>query len=347
MRLELPNLLTRTLHQGRAFVARHSRGARALLAAALLPALSFAAPPPGIPDGWSDAFAYVNGVRIHYYHAVPATGKPVIVMVHGVTDIGLCWTTLTWKLQDKYDIYMLDARGHGLSDPFTCNDKADTLVKDVVDFVHLMKFEKPILMGHSMGAATVMRIGAEYPDLAKAIIMLDPLLGRVPRPAGMPSRNAGAQAAKGETPSAAAPAEPKKPQDLSVNMFGSPETLVAQNNYRFEDLVAKCHHDSPKWDMVDCQYWALSKKQFHGAYSEEASQVMFGVMNLGDSLAKITAPALILKADAPPAVRKSNEEAARVIQHGKLVHIDGAAHNLHHDQLGRTVEVLNEFLSTL
>ena len=38
-------------------------------------------------------------------------------------------------------------------------------MKDVVEFVRVMKFEKPILMGHSMGAATVMRVGAE-PDLA-------------------------------------------------------------------------------------------------------------------------------------------------------------------------------------
>src|SRR5579884_1985570 len=73
----------------------------------LLPAAADAAP-PGIPDGWSDGYAYVNGIRVHYYHAVPAPQKPIIVMVHGVTDIGLSWTTLTWKLQDHYDCYMLD-----------------------------------------------------------------------------------------------------------------------------------------------------------------------------------------------------------------------------------------------
>lgn len=35
------------------------------------------------------------------------------------------------------------------------------------------------------------------------------------------------------------------------------------------------------------------------------------------------------------------------MQKGKLVHIDGAGHNLHHDNLPRTVEVLQQFLSTL
>lgn len=296
----------------------------------------FAANPPGIPDGWSDGYVYANGIRIHYYHAVPAPGKPVMVMVHGVTDIGLSWTTLTWKLQDSYDIYMVDARGHGLSDPFTAADDSNTLVKDVVEFVRAMKFEKPVLMGHSMGAATVMRVGAEYPDLAKAIIMLDPFLGPMDPPRQSPEART----------SASKPEAPARDR-LPVSMFGPPETLVAQNNYNFDDLVATCRRNTPKWDLVDCQYWALSKKQYHGAYTSETWQAMSGTMKTGEALAKIPVPTLILKADASPEQRKAHQEAASVMQKGKLVHIDGAGHNLHHDELKRTVEVLKDFLSTL
>jgi pimeloyl-ACP methyl ester carboxylesterase len=289
-----------------------------------------------IPAGFTDGYVYANGIRIHYYHALPAQGKPVMVMVHGVTDIGLCWTTLTLKLQDSYDIYMLDARGHGLTDPFTPADNGETLVKDVVAFVQAMKLEKPILMGHSMGAATVMRVGAEYPDVAKAIIMLDPMLGRFPggRPPGDSARNSPPQ-----------PRPSTAPDRLSVNMVGTPETLVAQNNYRFEDLVATGRRQFPKWDSVDVYYWALSKKQYHGPYTNEAWQAMSGTMRTENALAKIQAPAIILKADASAEVRKTNEEAVRVMQKGKLVHVDDAGHNLHHDQLGRTVELLKAFLS--
>jgi pimeloyl-ACP methyl ester carboxylesterase len=268
-----------------------------------------------------------------------------MVMVHGVTDIGLCWTTLTLKLQDSYDIYMLDARGHGLTDPFTPADNGETLVKDVVAFVQAMKLEKPILMGHSMGAATVMRVGAEYPDVAKAIIMLDPMLGRFPggRPPGAPANDSASK-----RPPASTQVRPSTaPDRLSVNMVGSPETLVAQNNYRFEDLVATGRRQFPKWDSVDVYYWALSKKQYHGPYTNEAWQAMSGTMRTESALAKIQAPAIILKADASPEVRKTNEDAARVMPKGKLVHIDGAGHNLHHDQLTRTMEVLKGFLSTL
>jgi hypothetical protein len=80
------------------------RRLRQLTILLLLPSLASAAEPPGISNGWSDGYVYANGARLHYYHAVPAPGKPVFVMVHGVTDIGLNWTTLTWKLQDDYDI---------------------------------------------------------------------------------------------------------------------------------------------------------------------------------------------------------------------------------------------------
>lgn len=311
----------------------------------LLPAIAIHAQSAKIPDGWSDGYAYANGIRIHYYHAKPAQGKPVMVMVHGVTDNGLCWTTLTQKLQDSYDIYMLDTRGHGLSDPFTSSDNGETLVKDVVEFVRAMKFDKPILVGHSMGAATVMRLGALYPDLAKAIIMLDPGLRGFPggRPAGSTPRDT----TRNTPPVATQQTQPTAPDRLSVNMFGSPEVLVAQNNYKFEDLVATGRRQFPKWDDVDIQYWALSKKQYHGAYSVETRQAMSGTMSTGDALAKIQVPALILKADASPEVRKNNEEAVKVMQKGKLVHIDGAGHNLHHDELARTVKELNDFLATI
>jgi pimeloyl-ACP methyl ester carboxylesterase len=316
---------------------------------------ALAAPPPGIPDGWSDGYVYANGVRIHYYRAVPAPGKPVILMVHGVTDNGLCWTTLTQDLQKSYDIYMTDTRGHGLSDPWTEADTGDTLIKDVVEFVRAMKFEKPIIMGHSMGAATVMRVGAEYPDLARAVIMLDPGVGRRgPGGPGAPGRGMGApgqgrgpgmQAGnrQGAAPGRGAPA----PGSLPFSMSGTPEALAAQNNYSFDDLVAKCGRESTKWDPADCKYWALSKKQYHGPYTPAQSRAMQGTMATGDSLAKIPTPALILKADTSPEGRKANDEGASVMQKGKLIHIDGAAHNLHHDQRKRTVDELTAFLKTL
>jgi pimeloyl-ACP methyl ester carboxylesterase len=325
----------------------------------LIPTLASAAAPPAMPDGWSDGFVFANGVRLHYYHAVPAEGKPVIVMAHGVTDNGLCWATVSEKLQADYDIYMLDTRGHGLSDPFTTSDDGDTLIKDVVAAVEALGIEKPILMGHSMGAATVMRVGAEYPDLAKAVVMLDPFL---PRAGGEGRRGGpGTRIQRGGTEGSPDTETPRRPREeakpaptrdagrdrLSFQMMADPKTLVAQNNHKFEDIVATGRRQFPKWSDTDVKYWALSKKQYHGAYSDQAWQAMSGSMRSGDSLGKIPVPCLILKADAPPEGRQANEASVEGMERVKLVHIDGGAHNLHHDELQRTLEELTEFLSTL
>jgi pimeloyl-ACP methyl ester carboxylesterase len=91
----------------------------------------------------------------------------------------------------------------------------------------------------------------------------------------------------------------------------------------------------------------LSKKQYHGAYTDAAWQAMSGTMRTGDSLSKIPVPSLILKADTSAEGRKANEEAVEGMERVKLVHVDGAAHNLHHDELEQTVKEVTEFLSSV
>ena len=48
-----------------------------------------------------------------------------------------------------------------------------------------------------------------------------------------------------------------------------------------------------------------------------------------------------------PERRQADQAAVEGMERVRLVHIDGGGHNLHHDELQRTVEVLKEFLSTL
>ena len=74
---------------------------------------------------------------------------------------------------------------------------------------------------------------------------------------------------------------------------------------------------------------------------------MSGSMRTGAALGKIPVPAMILKADISPEGRQADQAVVEGMERVRLVHIDGGGHNLHHDELRRTVEVLEEFLSTL
>lgn len=296
--------------------------------------IALAAEQSKMPKGWSDGFLYSNGIRIHYYHTNKTTGKPVILAIHGVMDTGLSWASVGTILQKDYDLYMLDTRGHGLSDPFNGLEDRNSLLLDVLGAAKSLGLVKPVLMGHSMGGATVIRLGAEYPDFARAIIVVDAGIGG-PRPQNKP---------KSVNP----PSKPTvKPDTLPISMSGSPEVMVKQNNYGFEALVAKAHWDNPRWSMMDCHYWAIAIKRYHGPYSNEVWQTMFNTMRNENALAKIQIPMIILKADAPQEVRKAQLEEASVMQKGKLVHIDNSGHNLQRDQPLKAASVIKEFLQEL
>ena len=122
--------------------------------------------------------------------------------------------------------------------------------------------------------------------------------------------------------------------------------MVAQNNRPFDDLLAQCRQQTPKWDLLDCEYWAVSKRLYHGSYTSGGTGTGSSASYISN-LGKIAVPTLVLKADAPPETRAANEAVAKVLKNGRLVHIDGAGHNLHHDERQQTLKVMREFLGAL
>ena len=63
---------------------------------------------------WASEHIIVNGIKLHYNRT--GGDKPPLVLSHGITDNGLCWTPLACVLEKEYDVIMYDKRGHGLSD---------------------------------------------------------------------------------------------------------------------------------------------------------------------------------------------------------------------------------------
>lgn len=287
-----------------------SVGVMALFAVAVAAGVE-AGPQP--PAGWTDGYVFANGIRIHYWRT--GGNKPPLVLAHGSSDDGLCWTNLAKELQAGYDIIMFDARGHGLSDPPTPSDAPDVQVEDLAGLIKELKLEKPILMGHSMGSSSVARFAAKYPDVPRAVILEDPALVR---PAAGTSTGVA----------------PLPPEQRRAN-------ILARNNSSEEALVAGCMKSSPKWGRSECEFWAPSKRRHHPA---TASIDTGARPPMSDLFTKISAPTLILKADAQGEVRKQNEEVTSRLRNGKIVHIAGAGHNVRREGKQQTLEVLRTFL---
>jgi pimeloyl-ACP methyl ester carboxylesterase len=285
---------------------------------ALLATAAFAGQPPSPPAGWTDGFVLANGIRIHYWRT-GGDNKPVLLMAHGYSDNGLCWTNLAKELEEDYDIIMADARGHGLSDPPSKSDPADAQAEDLAGLIRELKLEKPILMGHSMGSSSVAWFAAKYPDIPRAVILEDPRL--VARSPGS-SRNA--------------------PNDAAQEKRRA--GILARNNTPYDELVADCLKRNPKWGRSECEIWAPSKRLYH---PNTAYRNIGNRPPMSELFAKIIAPTLILKADADDEAQKKNEEVTQLLHSGTIVHVEGAGHNVRRDQKERLLSALKSFLAEL
>ena len=279
--------------------------------AILAPLLLSLAAGPQPPAGWTDGYVLANGIRIHYWRT--GGNKPPLVLAHGSSDDGLCWTNLAREFQNDFDIIMFDARGHGLSDPPTPSDPPDAQVEDLAGLIRELKLNKPILMGHSMGSASVAHFAAKYPDVPRAVILEDPALVR--------------------------PATPPAPSQSTPESRRA--NILARNNTSEQALVEGCMKNSPKWGRSECEYWAPSKRRHHPA----TALIAGNRPQMRDLFPKIAAPTLILKADADDAMKKQNEDVAALLTRGKIVHIKGAGHNVRREGKEETISVLKAFLA--
>ena len=58
---------------------------------------------------WTQNDLSVNGVRLHYYRTSHGDNRP-LVLVHGFSDNGFCWTLTARNHESEYDVIMPDMR---------------------------------------------------------------------------------------------------------------------------------------------------------------------------------------------------------------------------------------------
>jgi pimeloyl-ACP methyl ester carboxylesterase len=136
-------------------------------------------------------------------------------------------------------------------------------------------------------------------------------------------------------PGASTPATQLTPEQRRAN-------ILSRNNTSEEALVAGCMKNSPKWGRSECEFWAPSKRRHH----PDTALINTGARPpMSELFTRITAPMLILKADAQGELRKQNEEVTSRLKNGRIVHIAGAGHNVRREGKEETLQVLRSFLS--
>ncbi len=122
--------------------------------------------------GWSTAICETNGINIHYTRT--GGNKPPLILLHGLTANGACWTALAHALEGEYDVIMPDARGHGKSSVPDYGYRYEDHANDVTGLIKALGLPPPILIGHSMGGMTAAVVASHDPKLLRGLILADP-----------------------------------------------------------------------------------------------------------------------------------------------------------------------------
>jgi pimeloyl-ACP methyl ester carboxylesterase len=262
----------------------------------------------------------VKGVELHYYRT--GGDKPPIILLHGATDNGLCWTTATEVLAEKYDVVMLDAQGHGLSDKLTPGTTFETFPHQVAALTKELKLKNPVIMGHSMGADTAANVAVMFPGLPKAIILEDP-------PWALPEP------------------DPEKAAEEDKNFEMGTKWLAGLRNLKLEDIAQESRKLDPQWPEAERLPWAKAKQQF------DASLFKYSIINehpYTETVPKIKCPTLLIIAEHGAVSQKDAENAAKIWKSKapfKWVKIMGATHNIRRDNFPDYKNAVSSFLKAL
>ncbi|MCL4859661.1 MAG: alpha/beta hydrolase [Caldilineaceae bacterium] len=264
---------------------------------------------------YSDKIA-ANGIQLHYTRT--GGDKPPVVLAHGFSDDGLCWTPVAEKLEADYDVIMVDARGHGRSDAPEQGYTPIDMAADLAGVITGLDLKKPAVLGHSMGGSTAMALAGLYPHLPGAILIED---------SGARNYMAGDSAAVQE--------RRRQWRERLTNL---------QSKTR-EDLIEHARTDTPTWSEAELGPWADAKLRFDlTALNRQGT----GDVDWNQILGNITCPALLLIADLERGGGVTPERAAEMqelVPQLQVVHIPGAGHNIRREQFAPYMEAVNTFLA--
>lgn len=264
---------------------------------------------------WQSDRIVSNGIQIHYTRT--GGDKPPLVLAHGFSDDGLCWTPVAEILTQTHDVIMVDARGHGFSDAPKAGYNLMEMAEDLAGVITGLHMHKPALLGHSMGGATIYMVAGLYPELPGAILIED---------SGMRNLTAGRTAEAAE-----------RQRQMQARM----SELQSKTQ---DQLIALCRLSSPTWSEAELGPWADAKLRFNPRALQRLGSTVDDWKTI---VSKITCPALLITADVEQGAMVSTEDAAalqQLIPQLEVTQISNAGHNIRREQFALYMKVVQAFL---
>ena len=274
-------------------------------------------------QNWFQDDLQVNGLRLRYYRS--GGSRPPLVLVHGFTDNALYWTRTAEALAADWDVVAYDSRGHGASDRAGGRFGDAERVGDLMGVIHVLGLEKPALVGHSMGAATIALAAAEVPALPRCLVLEDP---------------AWYEPDVDETP------EQSATRNARVAEWRPwIETLQANTH---ESGMAEMRQRSPGWSPLDQALSLNARRQVEPDLFEYYPMVSSPWRAL---LPRIECPILLLMGEdrqrGAIITPEQAQDAARLWRQGRWAVIPGAGHSIRYDHFDAYLDVVQTFLRAM
>ena len=111
-------------------------------------------------------------LNYQFHQTKQVINSPTLVFIHGLfgdmNNLGVIARTFS----DNYNILRVDLRNHGQSfHSETMN--YDVMANDVWQLIDHLKLDKVILIGHSMGGKTAMKMTALQPQRVEKLVVID------------------------------------------------------------------------------------------------------------------------------------------------------------------------------
>lgn len=99
-------------------------------------------------------------------------GARPLVLLHGIQDFALAFDDLAEALSETHHVVSFDLRGHGDSDKpglYTIPH----MMADLNAVIETFQFEKPVLIGHSLGSQIVTQYAAVFNEVPSLVVSID------------------------------------------------------------------------------------------------------------------------------------------------------------------------------
>jgi pimeloyl-ACP methyl ester carboxylesterase len=116
------------------------------------------------------AFAELKGIKTYY--EIHGTGLP-LVLIAGYTCDHFFWTSMIDQLACHFQVLVFDNRAIGQT---IDNKKAfslEVMAEDVINLIEYLNWDKPSIVGQSMGGLIAQQIAARFPDKLNKLVILN------------------------------------------------------------------------------------------------------------------------------------------------------------------------------